>query len=493
MSDTSAKAAANALLDDLQARFPSWPQGAADHVKFRTEEWVRRTQIEVAADNPFAMYEQDWESFVAKADQGAILEEEWLAATKCFGELSQATGIPFDPAFWHKQARREASEHQSQKELTDEPRQKLQTAAVLLGIQWREVLDRAISAWELHEIARRRDLLRSELEAFLELIDTMSRQLEALGLEPGILVDLSKGQLSPQGIEQFKRWAQYLANDAGVKALCDVLGKLRQIELSERVEQVSTVHIQDVWLPDPNSREEIVGVRLGRDLEHALPSELALLADPETSVLFDMKYIESRLMCFDMRGMQLVGEQHECVAEQRTSEMDKMGPMVICLDTSGSMHGMPETIAKALALYMATKAREQKRDCYLINFSTSIETLDLGMENGMEALMRFLKMSFHGGTDVAPALQHALDTMRRDQYAKADLLVISDFVMGHLPANILDAIEAQRFNGNRFHSLVINEGFHAQDVRSLFDQEWIYDPRSSQISELVSFQKGVVE
>ncbi|MBT3068789.1 VWA domain-containing protein [Rhodoferax sp. U11-2br] len=491
MPANAAKAAAITLMDDLQAKFPLWPQVAEEHVKFRAEEWTRRTQLELAADNPFASHEQDWEDFVAKVDMVVIQEEEWRSATQCFGELCQATGKPFDQAFWHKQVSDEASESQDKRELKGKSREHLQTAAGLLSIRWREVLDRAISEWELQEIARRRDTLRNELEALLELINTLSRQLESLGLEPGILIDLSQGQLSPQDIDQFKRWVQYLANDAGVKALCDVLGKLRQIELSERIEQVNTVHIQDVWQPDPNSREEIIGVRLGRDLEHALPSELALLADSDTSVLFDMKYLESRLMCFDMRGLQLVGEQHEYVTEQRTSETDKMGPMVICLDTSGSMHGMPETIAKAVALYMATKAREQKRDCYLINFSTNIESLDLGLENDMKSLMRFLQMSFHGGTDVTPALKHALDTMQRDQYAKADLLVISDFVMGHLPDKIQNVIEAQRLNGNRFHSLVIDEGFHAQDVRSLFDHEWIYDPLSSQVTELVGFQKRV--
>lgn len=89
-----------------------------------------------------------------------------------------------------------------------------------------------------------------------------------------------------------------------------MLGKLRQLELSERIEQVKSVYVKDVWQPDPNSREEIIGVRLGRDLEQALPSELAMLGDPDTSVLFDLKYIESRLMCFDMRGLRLVGEPY---------------------------------------------------------------------------------------------------------------------------------------------------------------------------------------
>lgn len=486
----TAKAKAQDLVDDLLNR-PTFEvnQAAKEHVQLRSEEWAWRTQLELAAENPFAPHEQNWEAFAAKVDQGPILEDAFLTASKCYGDLCQAAGYPFDPSFWHKHAR--VSPRDGKAQSNDEQHPKLQTAAGLLGIKWREALDRACNEWELEAIARRRDALRKELEAFLTLMQTLSRHLEDLGIEPGILMDLSKGKLSPQDIEQFKRWAQYLAGDAGVRALFDLLGKLRQIELSEQVEEVKAVHTQEIWQPDPNSREEIIGVRLGRDLAHALPSELALLGDSDTSILFDMKYIESRLMCFDMRGMHLVGEQHERAVQQSISEVDKLGPMVICLDTSGSMHGMPETIAKAVALYLAAKARVQKRACYLINFSTDIETLDLSLGVGMGPLIRFLQMSFHGGTDVAPALKHALDTMRLDQYVKADLLVISDFVMGTLPRKLLDEIEAQRLKGNRFHSLVIDGGFHPQDLSSLFDQEWVYDPRSSHITELVGFQKRV--
>lgn len=494
MSAQTAQFSAKELLSDLYKKFPSSMAVAVNvHVQQRAEEWVLRTQLELSAENPFDLHELHWKTWSTKFEQGTDLVDEYLAATACYGDLCQVTGQPFDPAFWNKYVSREkAQPNRGEERLSNDSPSKLLTAAGLLSIKWREEIDRARSEWELKEIARRRDALREELEALLVLMQTLADQLEDLGLEPGILLDLSKGRLTSQDIEQFKRWAQYLASDAGVKALCDVLGKLRQIELSERVEQVMAVHTQEVWQPDPNSREEITGVRLGRDLEHALPSELALLADPETSILFDMKYIESRLMCFDMRGMQQVGEQHERLVQQSVSEMDKLGPMVICLDTSGSMQGMPEIIAKAVALYMATKAYGQKRACYLINFSTDIETSDLSLAGGMESLIRFLQMSFHGGTDIAPALKHAVETMRCEEYTKADLLVISDFVMGSLPQSIHAAIEEQRINGNRFHSLVIDSSFHAQGMATLFDQEWIYDPNRSRITELVDFQRCVI-
>ncbi len=83
---------------------------------------------------------------------------------------------------------------------------------------------------------------------------------------------------------------------------------------------------------------------------------------------------------------------------------EKMGPIIICLNTSGSMSGASENIAKALTLCLSSRAVSQKRKCYLINFSTSIKTLDLTPPKGIRDLIDFLKMSFHGGNDVAPAL-----------------------------------------------------------------------------------------
>lgn len=50
---------------------------------------------------------------------------------------------------------------------------------------------------------------------------------------------------------------------------------------------------------------------------------------------------------------------------------------MLCIDTSGSMIGKQEMVAKSVALYMANTAVSQKHACYLINFSTNINSLDL--------------------------------------------------------------------------------------------------------------------
>ncbi|MDO9478476.1 MAG: VWA domain-containing protein, partial [Pseudohongiella sp.] len=233
-----------------------------------------------------------------------------------------------------------------------------------------------------------------------------------------------------------------------------------------------------------------VGIELGRTIEYALPSELALLSDTDTAILFDLKFVEGRLLCFEMSGERLVERTGDREVD-REMEEEQQGPMVICIDTSGSMSGMPETIAKAVALFMASKAREKQRPCYLINFSTGIETLDLGESFGMKSLITFLKKSFHGGTDVAPALRHALGTMKREGYNKADLLIVSDFIMGALPIDIQKSVRIQREAGNQFYSLVIGRGFLVPSMHTHFDREWVFNPSSSSITELLSCQQEI--
>ena len=72
------------------------------------------------------------------------------------------------------------------------------------------------------------------------------------------------------------------------------MGRMRQIEQSEKIEQIQKTISVSVPNIDVNSREEIIGLRLGRELEYVLPSELALMADEDTSILFDLKYMENK-------------------------------------------------------------------------------------------------------------------------------------------------------------------------------------------------------
>lgn len=155
------------------------------------------------------------------------------------------------------------------------------------------------------------------------------------------------------------------------------------------------------------------------------------------------------------------------------------------------MQGSPETIAKAVTLFMATRAISQKRNCLLINFSTGIEILDLSGQIGITKVMEFLQRSFHGGTDISPALAYALKMMNDEKYKKSDLLIISDFVMASLPESLHEKISKVKENKNQFYSLSIGDIFLSERLQKIFDNEWIYNPINSNISSIQNIVKTI--
>ncbi|MCY3771066.1 MAG: VWA domain-containing protein, partial [Gemmatimonadetes bacterium] len=187
------------------------------------------------------------------------------------------------------------------------------------------------------------------------------------------------------------------------------------------------------------------------------------------------------LMCFEMEGSQSHSRENEEEHECENEDEEKLGPVIICVDTSGSMQGSPETVAKAVTLFMATRAVSQKRNCFLINFSTKIETMDLSGRIGITKVIEFLQRSFHGGTDVSPALTHALKIMENKKYIRSDLIVISDFLMASVPESLQDMIRLAKEKGNRFYSLSIGDIFLDERLEALFDNEWVYNPSDSSI------------
>lgn len=349
--------------------------------------------------------------------------------------------------------------------------------------QWRKQLDMKITKWKFYFIAAERNRLLKKLREWLELLQKLADTLADLDFEPGLFLDWSKGNITVGDVEELKRWAEYIKRDSGVKNLCDMMGRLRVAERQLRRELANTLVVTTESLPDFNSKEEIVGVRLGNDVQYALPQEKALLADADTEILFDIKFVENRLMCFDMQGIMTADEEMEERMLVNVDGKEKLGPVIICVDTSGSMHGAPETIAKAVTLYMASRAASQQRDCMLINFSTGIETMDLSGSIGIGAVIKFLRRSFQGGTDVAPALNYALEKMQEEKYEKSDLLIVSDFVMGNLPEETTAKITAAKKTGNKFYSLCIGQEWLSGRLK-IFDKEWIYNPSSGKIQNL---------
>jgi len=462
-------------------------------------DFEKESRRKLLLENPF--YENQKALENAKND---LLEKKGIdiqSDLKKYTELENISACKIDKSFWNKEISllkervqvrdKKVKTKKVVKDTLEYISKDAQLTRRLLQEKWQKTLDEEYVKWELQELQKYREVFMKKLQEWLELLQLLSDTLCNSSLDYGVLFDLSEGNISLKDIEEIKKWAEYISKNNGVQKLLSMLGRLRQTEKSSKKELVKSISYIKEHVVDIDSKEEIVGITLGKGLAYALPQELALLSDDDTSLLFDMKYIEGRIMSFDMQGM---SEDIKDVQEEKLVEIsgdEKKGPIIICVDTSGSMQGSPETIAKAITLYMATKAIEEKRACYLMNYSIGIESMDLSGTMGIQKVIKFLKKSFNGGTDASLALSHAVDMLQEDVYKKADVLMISDFVMGNLPKNILEKILKAKENKNNFYSLAIGNIFLNKQLKSVFDNEWVYNPYNSSVESLVNNLKSL--
>eukprot|EP00878_Enallax_costatus_P038542 GHUV01043851.1.p1 GENE.GHUV01043851.1~~GHUV01043851.1.p1 ORF type:complete len:122 (-),score=8.67 GHUV01043851.1:42-407(-) len=88
----------------------------------------------------------------------------------------------------------------------------------------------------------------------------------------------------------------------------------------------------------------------------------------QSKLLFYAKMAEKGLQTYERDGW---GEFPTVINPERREirPTADRGPILLCVDTSGSMRGARETVAKALTLECMRAAKEQERDCYVFAFA----------------------------------------------------------------------------------------------------------------------------
>lgn len=331
--------------------------------------------------------------------------------------------------------------------------------------------------WEMERIDALRKTFLEKLYQKIQKFMRLEKLLSPLIKSFGRLWDLSEHIFETSGFEILDQFAKLLEQDESLQELADLLGKQSRAQSLFEKELRDKVVIRTEWHPKSAYRGEINGLRYSNDVSAALPTEVAMLKNPAAKKLFQLKFAQKQLLSFDYQNDK--AESKEGVEQEEVSveKKEPKGPVIICVDTSGSMHGTPENIAKTITFALAKIAVSEKRKCYLISFSTNIETLDLSdfkTGDAISKLVRFLQMSFNGGTDARPALEHSVEMLHKDGYKNADVLMISDFVMGTLPGNLVKSIEAEKENGTNFYSLVIGSSGNQETIKC-FNRNWLYN------------------
>jgi uncharacterized protein with von Willebrand factor type A (vWA) domain len=182
------------------------------------------------------------------------------------------------------------------------------------------------------EMATLRAVGKAVSDASKEVEECKEAQ-SALGMGPG-----SPGNNDPKAIaELFRR----VRNSPTLRRICELAGRYRRLAQSKQRQK--TTHGVD----------DVVGVVLDGDVGRLLPHELAKLADDDLADDTMRRLVERQLMC----------------REYHATEPVARGPVIVCVDESGSMSGEKGHTAKALALALAWVARMQKRWIALVAYS----------------------------------------------------------------------------------------------------------------------------
>ncbi len=212
--------------------------------------------------------------------------------------------------------------------------------------------------------------------------------------------------------DDFVGLASTLQNNTKIKELARKMGR----------NYISEEKKKQVKIPQA-SKSEVHGTHRSDDVMRMLPSELLNLEDETLEVLFYARLLEKNLLSYELQGVTFINGEETETSKKRT------GPVVACLDTSGSMQGAPLLKAKALLLAIANILKQEDRSLHVLLFGSAGEIREFSMagENKSVGLLRFLQQGFGGGTDFETPLKHAFEIITsQHDYKKADVLMISD-------------------------------------------------------------------
>jgi uncharacterized protein with von Willebrand factor type A (vWA) domain len=442
--------------------------GLAEKITQELLDFINKTRKHInKSDNPFEAEQQ------VKNDFGQAGQDDFSTKWEIAKSFIDATydRSEFDTRFYEKEF---------DKKRSDLSENKINAAGFEsikehLNDKWDALLFSKQAKWELNLIDEQRKRFCENLYKQIDELKKLQEILEPFTDELGRLWDMSRGNWQSVDLDILKRYAGLLQKDESLKALADMLGKMRQAE--KEFEEVSFSDIQFIpeWKADYASKSDLIGIRESDDLSSLLPSETALLADETMQSLFFKKFAEKKLQTFEYQAKMLSFRDEELKDKKLKEKEENKGPFIICVDTSGSMHGTPEKVAKTLCFAILKSAIRDNRKCYLISFSTAIETINLtDIKNSLDKIIAFLSMSFYGGTDAAPAMQEALKMLDTADYKKADVIIVSDFIMPSFDSETQMLLKSAKANDTKFHSLVIGDSQNPAAIRE-FDNNWYYD------------------
>ena len=214
----------------------------------------------------------------------------------------------------------------------------------------------------------------------------------------------------------------------------------------------------------PDAPGELKGIRHSARLERMLGSEAMQIRHPVLHKLWRARLAESRLLTYESEAVLIERVPDPAGPRRREAapapEALERGPMILCIDTSGSMKGGPENIAKAVVLEALRTAQREGRRCRLMAFGGPDELVERELDlsnDGLHGVLELMGQAFDGGTDVQTPIERAIAQVHTEGWRSADLLIVSDGEFGCTGATLSQLDTARTELGLRVQGILVGD------------------------------------
>ncbi len=283
--------------------------------------------------------------------------------------------------------------------------------------------------------------------------------------------DELRGLLHSAGWQEMLRIRRLIAGLPELVKIIRELGRARPTDeddsasqsLVEVMEQAVALRAETRSVRVPDMPGETRGIHRADRLARMLPAEAMLLGHPRLRLVWHARRAERTLLCYEDDDRMTETRLHEApVLQPRPGLMPakklELGPMLVCVDTSGSMQGGSEAVAKAVVLEAMRAAHARGRACRVFAFGGPEEVIEMDLpvdRAGIERATQFLGQSFRGGTDICAPLEKVIAAVEQERWRQADLLLATDGEFGATPALAARLNAVKRELGLRVQGVLI--------------------------------------
>lgn len=252
-----------------------------------------------------------------------------------------------------------------------------------------EQLEKSLESKLGDELRRK---IRNAVKEAAEKTQEQKELIEAWGVEAGEIQNLP--------YEEKMRLAEEIKQNKKLREVAKLVGRFRRMALSKQKEKTQ-------------SRAGVVtNVKRGNDLRRLVPSERAKLSHPILRQDFLRRWAQRQLFVFEVKEKKSLGQ----------------GPVIVCIDNSGSISAEQEIWEKALALGLYQASDYQNRHFVFIQYGGPSDPLVcVEIKKGKASYRKLIEVARYflgGGTDFEKPLKKAREFIEKGM--KADVVFITD-------------------------------------------------------------------